>query len=110
MAAPQAQVAFICPKCGGTMRSFERSGIVIEQCEDCRGIFLDHGELERFVDAEGGGWSGRVGPARPEWRPDAPSRAPGDLASDAQPSDEELARERRERARATIRDLFGEER
>jgi Zn-finger nucleic acid-binding protein len=43
----------ICPKCGGEMRSYERNGVVVEQCADCRGIFLDRGELERLVDAEG---------------------------------------------------------
>ncbi len=42
------------------MRAYERNGILLEQCEDCRGIFLDAGELERLVDAEGGGWSGRI--------------------------------------------------
>ena len=51
-----------CPKCGGRMRSFERSRLEIEQCEECRGFFLDLGELERLIDAEGGGWTGRVGP------------------------------------------------
>jgi len=49
-----------CPKCGGRMRPYERSRILVEQCEDCRGIFLDQGELERLVEAEGGGWSGRI--------------------------------------------------
>jgi Zn-finger nucleic acid-binding protein len=42
-----------CPKCGGEMRSYERNGVVVDQCTDCRGIFLDRGELERLVDAEG---------------------------------------------------------
>jgi Zn-finger nucleic acid-binding protein len=42
----------ICPKCRGTMRSYERSGITVDQCSECRGIFLDRGELERLVDAE----------------------------------------------------------
>ena len=41
-----------CPKCHGPMRSYERSGIHVDQCSDCRGIFLDRGELERLVDAE----------------------------------------------------------
>ena len=45
----------VCPKCSGRMGSFERSGILVEQCEDCRGMFLDRGELERLIDAEGGG-------------------------------------------------------
>lgn len=42
----------ICPKCRGGMRSYERSGVTIDQCEECRGVFLDRGELERLMDAE----------------------------------------------------------
>ena len=58
----------VCPKCGGRMRTYERNEIVVEQCEECRGIFLDLGELERLIEAEGGGWSGRI--AQPSGRPD----------------------------------------
>ena len=47
----------ICPKCQGLMRTYERSGVTVDQCADCRGIFLDRGELERLVDAEQG-WQG----------------------------------------------------
>jgi uncharacterized protein len=43
----------ICPKCGSEMRSYERNGVLVEQCTGCKGIFLDRGELERLVDAEG---------------------------------------------------------
>ena len=42
-----------CPKCGSEMRSYERNGIVVDQCTGCKGIFLDRGELERLIDAEG---------------------------------------------------------
>ena len=42
----------ICPKCQGRMRTYERSGVTVDQCTECRGIFLDRGELERLVDAE----------------------------------------------------------
>jgi uncharacterized protein len=45
--------ALTCPKCGGEMRSYERNGVTVDQCGDCRGIFLDRGELERLIDAEG---------------------------------------------------------
>jgi Zn-finger nucleic acid-binding protein len=34
------------------MRTYERSGITVDQCAECRGVFLDRGELERLVDAE----------------------------------------------------------
>jgi Zn-finger nucleic acid-binding protein len=44
--------ALTCPKCGGAMRTFERSGVLIDQCTECRGIYLDRGELDRIVDAE----------------------------------------------------------
>jgi len=42
----------ICPKCQGPMRTYERSGVTVDQCTECRGIFLDRGELERLTDAE----------------------------------------------------------
>jgi uncharacterized protein len=44
----------VCPKCQGRMRTYERSGVTVDQCTECRGIFLDRGELERLVDAEQG--------------------------------------------------------
>jgi uncharacterized protein len=44
----------ICPKCQGRMRTYERSGVTVDQCTECRGIFLDRGELEHLVDAEQG--------------------------------------------------------
>ena len=34
------------------MRTYERSGITIDQCTECRGVYLDRGELERLVSAE----------------------------------------------------------
>jgi Zn-finger nucleic acid-binding protein len=46
-----------CPKCHGTMRTYERNGVTVDQCTECRGIFLDRGELERLVDAENS-WHG----------------------------------------------------
>jgi uncharacterized protein len=42
-----------CPKCQSPMRSYERNGVTVDQCTGCRGVFLDRGELERLVDAEG---------------------------------------------------------
>ena len=47
-----ANQSLTCPKCGGEMRSYERNGVTVDQCGECRGIFLDRGELERLVDAE----------------------------------------------------------
>lgn len=41
-----------CPKCQGSMRNYERNDVRIDQCSECRGIFLDRGELESLIDAE----------------------------------------------------------
>jgi uncharacterized protein len=49
-----------CPKCHGTMRTYERNGVHVDQCTECRGIFLDRGELERLIDAEND-WHERPG-------------------------------------------------
>ncbi|MGE3663373.1 MAG: zf-TFIIB domain-containing protein [Pseudonocardia sp.] len=51
----------ICPECQGRMHTVDRQGLHIEQCDRCRGIFLDHGELEQMLVAEqrfyGGGYA-----------------------------------------------------
>ena len=44
--------AFTCPKCGGSMRTVDRNGVHIEQCVNCRGVFLDFGELENITQLE----------------------------------------------------------
>lgn len=44
--------ALTCPKCRGRMETYTRSGITIDQCTDCRGIYLDRGELPLLIDAE----------------------------------------------------------
>jgi hypothetical protein len=47
--------------CDGDMRQYERSGITVDQCTDCRGIFLDRGELEKLLEAEAN-WNRRNAP------------------------------------------------
>ncbi len=34
------------------MRRYERNGVIVDQCSECGGLFLDRGELEHLVDAE----------------------------------------------------------
>jgi Zn-finger nucleic acid-binding protein len=45
-------MSLICPKCQGKMRSVERSGVIVDVCKQCRGVFLDRGELEQLMAAE----------------------------------------------------------
>ena len=55
----------VCPKCQASMRQYERSGVIIDQCVECRGIFLDRGELERLIEAEDVHYQGAAQPAGP---------------------------------------------
>jgi Zn-finger nucleic acid-binding protein len=41
-----------CPNCGGQFVEVERSGVHIDACRQCRGVFLDRGELESILERE----------------------------------------------------------
>jgi Zn-finger nucleic acid-binding protein len=34
----------------GQLRQYEHSRVTVDQCTECRGIFLDRGELEKLFD------------------------------------------------------------
>jgi len=50
------------------MRTVNKNGVHIEQCEGCRGVFLDRGELEQIANAESAYYA--APPAA--YRPDSP--------------------------------------
>ncbi|MCW2580643.1 MAG: hypothetical protein JWR82_2244 [Blastococcus sp.] len=78
-----------CPKCHGTMRTYERNGVHVDQCSECRGIFLDRGELDRLIDAENT-WHG--GDAQPEGRRgDEPRREQESSSAHGYPSGHQQA-------------------
>jgi uncharacterized protein len=41
-----------CPSCGGELVQLERSGVHIDACRNCRGVFLDRGELDQILERE----------------------------------------------------------
>ena len=41
-----------CPNCGGQLVQIERSGVRIDACRQCRGVFLDRGELDQILERE----------------------------------------------------------
>lgn len=44
-----------CPVDGETLVMTERSGVEIDYCPKCRGVWLDRGELDKIIDSAGGG-------------------------------------------------------
>jgi uncharacterized protein len=41
--------AITCPVCQGAFREVLREGILIDVCSQCRGVWLDRGELEKLL-------------------------------------------------------------
>ena len=66
-----------CPKCQAPMRSYERSGVTVDQCTECRGIFLDRGELEPLVDADTRWHDGDARQSPPPYQQPHPQQAHG---------------------------------
>lgn len=38
-----------CPNCGARLEVAQRHGIEIDYCPECRGIWLDRGELDKII-------------------------------------------------------------
>jgi uncharacterized protein len=45
-------MAMQCPSCGGELVELDRSGVRIDACRNCRGVWLDRGELDRILERE----------------------------------------------------------
>ncbi|MDP2875478.1 MAG: zf-TFIIB domain-containing protein [Holophaga sp.] len=39
-----------CPKCTITLLLAERQGVEIDYCPECRGVWLDRGELDKIIE------------------------------------------------------------
>ncbi|MFE6254636.1 zf-TFIIB domain-containing protein [Agromyces sp. NPDC057865] len=72
-----------CPNDATVLVMSERSGIEIDYCPTCRGVWLDRGELDKIIERDtrdyGQAASGAQAPAAPAApaAPPAPLQAPG---------------------------------
>lgn len=39
----------LCPNCNTSMQAVNRSGVELDMCPQCRGVWLDRGELEKIL-------------------------------------------------------------
>lgn len=51
---PSASGSMACPVDGNTLVMSERSGIEIDYCPQCRGVWLDRGELDKIIERSAG--------------------------------------------------------
>lgn len=64
-------VPFDCPRCGVVLTMSERQGVEIDYCPQCRGVWLDRGEIDKIVER-----SATVAPAASGWAEPAPAGPP----------------------------------
>jgi Zn-finger nucleic acid-binding protein len=68
-----------CPIDGSQLVMTERSGVEIDYCPQCRGVWLDRGELDKIIERA-------AGPAQAAAAPPPPPAAPrGDYDRDRRP-------------------------
>jgi Zn-finger nucleic acid-binding protein len=48
-----------CPSCSETLLMSDKKGVEIDYCPNCRGIWLDRGELEKIIERSGEHYSKR---------------------------------------------------
>lgn len=41
-----------CPRCDSSLEEQKHSGVAIDSCPKCRGVWLDRGELEKLIEGE----------------------------------------------------------
>lgn len=102
------------------MRQYERNGVTVDQCTECRGIFLDRGELERLTSAENQYYASGDVPSAPNTYPQAgppPAMPPRHYGSPDSPDSPNRWQQypqqgypqqghRRRRKRSFLEDLF----
>ncbi len=65
-----------CPNCDTTLAMSERLGVEIDYCPQCRGVWLDRGEIDRLLESERAQAPTPVAVAAPPAAPPQPVAAP----------------------------------
>ena len=50
MRDPQAVSSMLCPVCSTGLAMSDRQGVEIDYCPQCRGVWLDRGELDKIIE------------------------------------------------------------
>ena len=72
--------AMLCPVCHVGLAMTDRQGVEIDYCPQCRGVWLDRGELDKIIDRAMSDTAAPTRPApfaQPSYRPDRDYRDDG---------------------------------
>lgn len=102
-----------CPACAGRLVEIERAEVLIDACPQCRGVWLDRGELDRLLARERESLLGGADPdedffAEMEGRRTGVPRRAASAPTAAAPAEREPSRDskKRKRRRGMLEDLF----
>jgi uncharacterized protein len=72
MTSPNQGAGLLCPACRVNLVMSERQGVEIDYCPQCRGVWLDRGELDKILERSAAEMPQRAQPQefRPEYRDD----------------------------------------
>jgi len=87
-----------CPVCKVELKMSDRQGIEIDYCPQCRGVWLDRGELDKIIER-----SEQASPSPPSPPPPPPRSEPRRESPFDDPYDD---RERKRRKRGFLGELF----
>lgn len=55
----------------------DRQGVEVDYCPQCRGVWLDRGELDKIIERSARDAAPAVAPVQPHYRPDRDDRGDG---------------------------------
>lgn len=61
-----------CPKDGAVLQIADRQGVEIDYCPECRGVWLDRGELDKIIERVAAYEQGSAAPPIPQQVPSPP--------------------------------------
>ena len=93
-----------CPIDGETLVMADRSGVEIDYCPKCRGVWLDRGELDKIIDCAGTAPSAAAAP-RPAAAPQ-PIYQPEPQHARRDDDDDDYDRRPRKRRDSFLSDIF----
>ena len=94
-----------CPVCDVTLSISSREGIEIDFCPQCRGVWLDRGELDKIIERAGTSLAPTPEPARREQRYDDRDRDDRDRYRDDRYRDDDHRPKKKKRG-GFLEDLF----
>lgn len=95
-----------CPSCSTRLVELERSEVLIDACPECRGVWLDRGELDRVLDRERRAASG-VADVDEDFFAEMEGRGGGGRdGRRAAPAEPVAKDQRKRRRRGMLEDLF----